>query len=31
MRLHRLTLSAFGPFAGTVDLDLDDVAGVDGA
>ena len=26
MRLHSLSLSAFGPFAGTVDLDLDDVA-----
>ncbi|MGY1604097.1 AAA family ATPase [Geodermatophilus sp. SYSU D00815] len=27
MRLHSLTLTAFGPFAGTVTLDLDEVAG----
>ena len=26
MRLHALSLTAFGPFPGTVDLDLDDVA-----
>lgn len=26
MRLHRLTASAFGPFAGTVDLDLEDLS-----
>jgi exonuclease SbcC len=26
VRLHRLTLSAFGPFAGEVDLDLDEVS-----
>jgi exonuclease SbcC len=26
VRLHRLTVSAFGPFAGTVDVDLDAVA-----
>ncbi|MFC7573742.1 AAA family ATPase [Klenkia terrae] len=25
MRVHSLTLSAFGPFAGTVSVDLDDV------
>ena len=26
MRLHSLSVTAFGPFAGTVELDLDDVA-----
>lgn len=26
MRLHRLTVTAFGPFAGTVDLDFDEVS-----
>ena len=26
MRLHRLSCTAFGPFAGTVDVDFDDVA-----
>ncbi|HEY7717859.1 MAG TPA: SMC family ATPase, partial [Pedococcus sp.] len=26
MRLHRLTATAFGPFAGTVDVDFDDVS-----
>ena len=26
MRLHALSLTAFGPFPGTVDLDLADVA-----
>ena len=26
MRLHRLSMTAFGPFAGTVDIDFDDVA-----
>ena len=29
MRLHRLQLSAFGPFAGEVDVDLDRL-GADG-
>ena len=26
MRLHRLSMTAFGPFAGTVDIDFDDVS-----
>src|SRR4051794_41633740 len=26
MRVHRLSLSAFGPFAGEISVDLDDVA-----
>lgn len=26
MRLHRLSMTAFGPFAGTVDIDFDEVA-----
>ncbi|MFV0463801.1 MAG: AAA family ATPase, partial [Nostocoides sp.] len=26
MRLHQLTITAFGPFADTVDLDVDEAA-----